>query len=238
MFKRKGMKIQNLTIGVERQTRPYVLKLCKENGQFFLYTEDEVLANILQDRSLDTELFDTYNQAVKAIEDGADKHIESKIEKIATKKKVIFLIMRMRYALGTGRRRDGRNEDDLGRKDDDFNYGYYDTPAMVFDYRVVNRVEVDGELVRYENLPEHDHRTRLEDDNTPMTTRLNMDEEEFEWSEENEMFFDGLKQGLTKLCNKLDKFFGDDNQNLLESIQNFKGNLLTFGGDDAKNNDK
>lgn len=223
---RKGMKIQVDKIHFDKKWHEYTIKLNKGGGKFFVEVDDGPLKDILKSSKIDWEYWDTYKGTQRAIKKAVDEYIESKIEKVSVKTKVILFTMEMDYSI-LGYDEDGDWYVDEFRRDENRSGGRCHAPRLKFGYRLAMRVDLDDEFLRYHKV-----------DDEPNTIHISHDEEELIWSQEAEALFSSLKGGLEELCSRLNKFFGEDNGKVLENLKSFDGHLLSFASDHVNEKEK
>lgn len=223
---RKGIKVGSSSVFFDDEFHKYTIHLDKLHGFFFVNTTDLALFDLLMaceshDFEAQFDMFFEFNKIGKIMDEVVDKYIESKIEHIAIKEKVILFELRMTYALDYKKPKKGQGhpENQVENRDDFSAYTYCpkDAPSLKFNYRVVVRVKIEDEVIRYEDV-----------DDPTTTHSIDMDEKELEWTEHNEAFFKSLKDSLTGLCYKLDNFFGKENNLAQISIDKGCQNLLDF----------
>ena len=212
---RKGLKIHTDKISFDKEWHTYTVHLIKGSGEFFIETKDEALEGIFKSFGIKYETWRNYRDVEKAIKKARDGYIESKIEKIAETHKVILFVMEMDYHI---KEYDEDGDWILSRKRCDHSMSYRTPPPqLLFDYRIAMKVVMDGEVVRH-------HAEGAKND----TIHIGSEEKEMPWTQEAENLFKGLHSGLVNLCVKLDDFFGEDNDKVLESIKEHGGLLLEF----------
>lgn len=213
---RKGMKIQVMQISIEKKWHDYTIKLSKESGSFFIETESKLLNAILESKDAMGMSSPSYREIISKVKSFVKEHHKSLEKKESIVTKVIMFILEMNY-MQKEYDEDGDWSVKKSRIDDGFSRGS-GISKIKFNYWVVEKVELDGEFVRYQRV------------GTEYPVSFNHDEEEMIWTQEAEDFFYNLKEGMNKLFSRIDDFFGEKNDKVLENLQSFNGNLLTFDG--------
>lgn len=221
---KKGLRIGKERIFIEDKFYEYLIYLHKEQTIFTVHPTEDTgkLQDIFKTYNINKEDYRTYQSVTRAVKEAVKEYEESKIEKFAVSTKVILFTLQMDYT------KEYIDEDGDRRVEDrrtDYSMPYQNPyPTLGFNYRVVMKVEMKGvnkhsETVRYHDLDDKDY-----------TLHMDSNEQELPWSQDTEDLFKQLFEGLLGLCMKLDRFFGRDNELVIENVQALKDNLIEFKG--------
>tara|TARA_Y100000310_G_scaffold243676_1_gene248216 strand:- start:2605 stop:3255 length:651 start_codon:yes stop_codon:yes gene_type:complete len=196
---RKGQKIMERSLSLANKDEKISIHLDKERLEFFAKSKSQIVKTAFDhhwwDVANDVSEYHDLKQFLKLLNQLEEKYTASQVEEIKEEVKCILYFIEMNNT------EKNESSDPWGLNWDQRKY-----PSITFDFIVANRVMVNGKFFEYRNnINGH-----------PIGDMTSHNE--IPWSQKSEDFMTLMRDNLFKIFFSLGSFFGDDEKQLLESI--------------------